>query len=129
MNFFKHFFYLVIIYSFLFTALFILKRLFNIGLPFSNAVIILTSGLTISVISLLIFFRGVKKNFKSRIISILSALGLKFILYLFLLLVYYFLSKFHGTEFIITFFVIYLSFTYYLLKIFIQTMNNFRSEE
>ena len=73
---------------------------------------------------------GLSRLFGARLSAgTLAALGVKLSLYLILLLVYYLLSKIQGVKFIITFFVIYLSFTYYLLKVFIQIMKQKQTNE
>ena len=129
MKFWKHVSHLVIIYSLLFTASFILSELLHIGLAFSQTLVILTAGFGISLISLWIFYRGMKREGQHRIITTMAALGIKLLLYLILILFFYFLSKIEGARFVITFFVIYLSFTYYLLKVFIQTMKTKKNGE
>jgi hypothetical protein len=129
MSIWKHVFHLVIIFSLLFTAFFIFFEIFNIGLPFLQTITILTSGFLISLISLWMFLRGIQKENQKRIITTMSALGIKLLLFLVLLLIYYFLSKIQKTEFVITFFIIYLSFTYYLLKVFIQALKSKKIKE
>jgi len=129
MNIWKHLFHLFIIYSLLFTISFLFNKLFGIGLPFTETITILTSAFIISLVSLWLFSRGIKKDDQKRIITVMTALGVKLLLYLTLLLVYYLLSKIQGVKFIITFFVIYLSFTYYLLKVFIQIMKQKQTNE
>lgn len=121
-------FNLIIIFSLLFTGFFIFSNLLNIGLPFSQVLILLTSGLIISFISLLFFSNGLKKSKQNRIVSLLLTISIKFVLYLGLILLFYLLSDIKSTAFIITFFVIYLSFTYYLVKIFIQTLTSNKSK-
>jgi hypothetical protein len=70
-----------------------------------------------------------QKEGQNLIITTMTAFGIKLMLYLVLILVFYLLSKIQGARFAITFFVIYLSFTYYLLKVFIQTMRTKKNGE
>lgn len=122
MKFWKHVSHLVIIFSLLFTASFIFSELLSLGLPWNQTLLILTIGFVISLISLWIFYRGIKTNGQNRILSTMAALGVKLILYLVLILVFHFIAEIKGVRFAVTFFIVYLSFTYYLLKVFIQKM-------
>ncbi len=128
MKFWKFVFHLIIIYSLLFTGFFISSEVLNIGLPFSATIIILTTGLVISFISLLFFSNSIEKGKQNKIISLLTAFGIKFILYLGFIAIYYFLSDIKSTSFLVTFFIVYIIFTYYLLKIFIKTLSINKSE-
>lgn len=128
MKFWKFVFHLIIIYSLLFTGFFISSEVLNIGLPFSTTIIILTTGLVISFISLLFFSNSIEKGKQNKIISLLTAFGIKFILYLGFIAIYYFLSDIKSTSFLVTFFIVYVIFTYYLLKIFIKTLSINKSE-
>ena len=122
MKFWKHVSHLIIIYSILFTVSFIFSELLKLGLAWPKTLVILTSGLAISLVSLVIFNRGIKKEGHNRILTTMIALGIKLILYLVLILVFHFIIEIQGVRFVITFFVIYISFTYYLLKVFIKTL-------
>ena len=122
MKFWKHVSHLVIIFSLLFTASFIFSELLNLGLVWNQILAILTVGFAISLISLWIFYRGIQKEGQNRIHATMAALGTKLLLYLVLILVFHFISEIKGVRFVVTFFIVYLSFTYYLLKVFIQKM-------
>lgn len=106
---------LFLIFIVLSTILYLTYTLYSIGIPFVQSAFILTGSFFISVIVLLIFFRGYSIGGKSWLTHTLAAISLKFILYLFLIIAVYFFSKNRSLEFILTFFVIYLSFTSYLL--------------
>ena len=66
---------------------------------------------------------------KKGIIMTLSAIGLKFLLFLSMLGIYALFSKNLEWDFIITFFLIYLSFTVYLLITFVRILKLKRSNE
>jgi len=129
MNIWKSTFHLIIIYSVLFTGFFLFNKILQIGLPFSNSIILLSFAFLISLITLWMFSRGIIKEGQKRFITIMSALGVKLLLYLILLLVYYLLSKIQGVNFIVTFFIIYLSFTYYVLRVLIKAMKFKQTKE
>ena len=112
----KIFLHMVIIYSVLFTLAYFTSEIISVGLPFTDVFTLLTASFLISLVTYLFFIRGFRKNEKNSAVLTLAAIGVKFGLYLILILVFYILSKIKGIEFIITFFIIYLSFTIYLLR-------------
>lgn len=129
MNIWKPTFHLVIIYSLLFTAFFLTSEIFSIGLPFRDVIYLLTASLLISLFTLYFFARGKNNEEKNSALYTLAAIGIKMVLYLILILIFYILSKIEGSKFIITFFVIYLSFTGYLIKLFIKTLKTNKADK
>lgn len=111
-----------VIYIILSFLLYLLPEYLHIGLPFSQSAIILSGSFIISVITLLVFARGFYSESKTRFNFTLTAIAVKFLLYLFLILFLVILSKNRSLEFILTFFVIYLSFTSYLLFSFLKLL-------
>ncbi len=128
MNIWKGILHLIIIYSLLFTGFFLASGIFNTGLVFKDVLILLTSGLLFTIISLVFFHQAGKKDNKNMTILTMAAFGIKMALYLILLLVFYFSSKIEGTKFIITFFIIYLSFTVYFIRFIIKTLTQTKTE-
>jgi hypothetical protein len=114
--------WLFLIYLILSIFLFISSTLLNVGIPFDQSSVILTGSLFISLFVLMIFTRGYRRGGRSWLTHTLAAISLKFILYLFLIIIVFFLSKNRSLEFILTFFVIYLSFTSYLLFSFVKLL-------
>jgi len=110
------------IYILLSILLFLLPAYFKIGLAFDEAALILSGSFFISIAVLLIFRRGYNIGGKAWLTHTLAAISLKFLLYLFLIIIVFFLTKNRSLEFIITFFVIYLTFTSYLLFSFIKQL-------
>jgi len=106
---------LFLIFIILSIILFVLPAFLNYGIPFQQSAIILSGSFIISIVIMLIFRRGYILGGKSWLTHTLAAISLKFILYLLLIVIVFFLSKNRSLEFILTFFVIYLSFTSYLL--------------
>jgi len=113
---------LSIILIFLFLTFFSLQKFFSIGIPFEQSALIIISSYFISILVLIIFLRGAILGGKSWLTHTLGAISLKFMLYLFLIILVYFSSKNRSMEFIFTFFVIYLSFTSYLLLSFLKIL-------
>jgi len=113
---------LSIILIFLFLTFFSLQKFFSIGIPIEQSALIIISSYFISILVLIIFLRGAILGGKSWLTHTLGAISLKFMLYLFLIILVYFSSKNRSMEFIFTFFVIYLSFTSYLLLSFLKIL-------
>jgi hypothetical protein len=101
---------------------YLLKYAFGIGLEFKDTSILLTAALFISIFITVIFFTGFKRNEKKKVLYTLSAISLKFVLFFALLGVYVLISENLSTEFFITFFMVYLAFTFYLLLSFIKVL-------
>jgi len=114
--------HLFLIFISLSLILYFFLAFFDLGIPFNQTSIILTGSFAISIIIMLIFIRGYNRGGKSWITHTLAAISLKFILYLILIILIFFLSKNRSVEFILTFFVIYLSFTSYLLVSFLKIL-------
>ena len=81
----------------------------------------LGSVITINLITYLIMYGGVQKNNKEGVVYMLGAIGIKFLLYLLFILLYWIATKNLSKAFILTFFALYLMFTFFtaghLLKI------------
>jgi hypothetical protein len=113
---------LFLIYIALSILFYFLQVRLSFGIPFEQTSVILTGAFLISIIILLVFARGARLGGKSWLTHTLAAISLKFILYLILIILVFFLSKNRSLEFILTFFVIYLSFTSYLLVSFFNIL-------
>lgn len=122
MNFFPPLIRLFLIYFLSNIFLYFLPRFSSYSLPFNNVALITSGSFIISVLILLIFIRGFNKGGKIFLMHTLIAISLKFLLYLILLLIFYFLVKNLSLEFVLTFFGLYLSFTSYLLFSFIKLL-------
>jgi len=114
--------HLFLIFISLSLILYFFLAFFDLGIPFNQTSIILTGSFAISIIIMLIFIRGYNRGGKSWITHTLAAISLKFILYLFLIVGIYLFSKNRTLEFVLTFFVIYLTFTSYLLFSFVKLL-------
>ncbi len=122
MNFYSPLFHMFLIFSFSNVVLYLLPQFSSYYLPFYDVTLITSGSFIISVIVFLIFIRGLKKGGKKFLMHTLVAISLKFLLYLILLLIFYFLIKNLTLQFVLTFFGLYLSFTLYLLFSFIYML-------
>jgi hypothetical protein len=121
----KIFFTLIRLFSifFLLSVLFYsLWKFFNFGIPFEQTAVILSGSFLINILIAIIFIKGLNQGGQSFLVHTLAAISLKLILYLILIITIFFLSKNRSLEFILTFFVIYLSFTSYILFSFVKLL-------
>jgi len=118
----KKLFPLIYIYIFLSAVSYSLSRFTQLNLSFQILAIILTAALVISFVIGIIFFTGQKKQGTKNVAFTLVAVSLKFILYLVLLVILKLSLKNLSFDIILAFFVIYLSFTSYLLITFVKVL-------
>jgi len=86
----------------------------GIELTLYNYIVTLLSVAGISLIAYLVMTRGILKSRRDGVVILLAGIGLKFLLYLLYLLVYWLVTKNLTKPFIITFFALYLVFTFLL---------------
>ena len=84
----------------------------------------LLSVAVINLISFLVMSRGVQKQNKDGVVYLLGGVGLKFILYLLYILVFWLVTKNLTKPFIITFFALYLVFTFFLAGNLLKMLKN-----
>ena len=96
----------------------------NIDFDSRTYVILLTSMTTITMGTYLLVMAGVKRKETERGIFLLAAVGGKFIAYLIMILIFWSVGKNLKTEFIITFFMLYLLFTFFLVKVLYKILKN-----
>jgi hypothetical protein len=68
----------------------------------------------INLISYLVMAAGISKSDQDGMVELLAGIGLKFLLYLLVILVFWVVTKNLGIDFIVTFFTLYLVFTFFL---------------
>jgi F0F1-type ATP synthase assembly protein I len=95
--------------------LYVLPQATGFSLPFSQSLLITAGSFVISTLILFLLLRGADKESKTRVVLTFAGITLKFILYLVLLLIAYFFLKKLTPQFIVTFFVIYLTFTFFVI--------------
>ena len=86
---------------------------------------ILSSGFSlIAIIALVIFLKGQKKEPDSQTLYSLVSVSLKFLLEIVFALIWFIVIKKTYTESVLTFFVIYLTLTLFLVCIILKTLKN-----
>jgi len=90
-------------------------------IKYSDVLFLLAGFSLISLIVVMIFHRGQEKESESKVLYTLVTIGLKFLLELFLALIWFVIAKKTSTTSLIIFFVLYLTLTLfsviYILKI------------
>ncbi len=102
----------------------ILKSKYNIDFTDSDLILLSFSFLTSTQISLIIFFRGLRKENREQVLSTLLSISLKFLLELFIALIWFVLAKKTSQTMVILFFVLYLSFSMFLIITMLKTLKN-----
>jgi hypothetical protein len=120
----KNYLVILLIYFALIGLGYILTHFSIVELVFQDIVILLTGALVIAFISSSVFFSGQGISEKKGVLHTLSAVGLKFFLFLALLGIYALVRKELSWHFLLVFFVIYLSFTFYLLTTFVRVLKS-----
>jgi len=93
-------------------------------LSLQSYIISLTVVALINYFTFLVLARGVKKHNKEGIIYMLGGIGLKFLLYLAFILIFWAITKNLSKGFIITFFALYLIFTFFLAENLLKILKN-----
>ena len=87
----------------------------RIQVDLSPAVFLVTllSVAVINFVTYLVMTKGIKQNSKEGVIYLLAGIGVKFLLYLLFILLFWIVTKNLTKPFIITFFALYLFFTFF----------------
>jgi len=92
------------------------------GIAFSDIIILSASFTILSLITIIIFFSGQKKDPAAQTMHILIALGLKFIIEMVIALLWFFVAKKTAPEALLLFFVLYLAFTLFSVAVVLKTL-------
>jgi hypothetical protein len=84
----------------------------------------LGSVTTVNLLTYLIMYAGIQKNSREGVIFLLGGIGVKFLLYLLFILLFWILTKNLSKPFIITFFALYLVFTFFTARQLLKLLKN-----
>lgn len=87
-----------------------------LNLPVIHYLVLVSVLTLITLLTYIIMARGIERNDKEGAIFLLGGIGLKFILYLVYILVYWIITKNLSKPFIIAFFLLYLVFTFLMAR-------------
>lgn len=118
----RHIFQLLIIYLLFLIGGITLIHEIHISLSVSTFSMLLTIMTIITLGAYLLIRLGMKKGEKEQGIYLLGGLGGKFLSYLILILIYWLVTKNLSREFIIAFFVLYLTFTIFLIGVIVKAL-------
>lgn len=94
------------------------------GIGFSETALLSLFLAFIALVTLLIFFRGRKRDPAAQTMHSLVAVTLKFLLELVVALLWFFVAKKTGLSSVILFFVLYLAFTLFSILIMLKTLKD-----
>ena len=86
--------------------------------------ITLGSLIIINLITYLLMYNGIQKNNKEGIVFLLGGIGVKFLLYLMFILLFWIATKNLSKAFILTFFALYLMFTFFTAGHLLKLLKN-----
>ena len=118
----KNYLFLSLIYLALIGLGFIVTTVMKTEFVLRELIILLTGAFIISIISSIVFFRGLKKEDNKGAMHTLSAVGLKFLLFLALLGIFALIFKELSWHFLVAYFIAYIAFTIYLLVTFVNIL-------
>ena len=96
----------------------------TIDLPIRGFIITLLSFALINLAAWFMMNRGISKSNREGVVILLAGIGIKFLLYLLYILVFWLVTKILTKPFIITFFALYLVFTFLLAWHLFKVLNN-----
>jgi len=115
---------LLVLSSFLLIVGFLSIPRLGIDLELNLYAITLVSVTGINLIAWFVMARGIQKSNRDGMVVLLAGIGLKFLLYLLYILVFWMVTKILNKPFIITFFTLYLVFTFLLAAHLFKMLNN-----
>ena len=118
----KNIFRIIIIETLILAAGLVLISVYDPGFGFAGIAVLSLSFALLSLLTLIIFFTGQKKEPEARTMYILVALGIKFILEMVIALLWFFVAKKTGLTSVILFFVLYLAFTLFSILVVLKTL-------
>ena len=106
------------------SAAFLINNLFNAGFRTREAAIVSSVLMTIVFICMAVFFRGQSKEPDSKVMHSLVSVSLKFLLELVFIFFWFLIAKKTGLSSVILFFVLYLTFTLFLIFVILKTLKH-----
>jgi len=102
--------------------LYILILIFNIPLRLADLSLTSLLFMIITGIALVVFIVGSGKQTDNQALYTMGAIGIKFFLSIILALIYFVALKYSSLFYILLFFLLYLAFTIFLLRVIIKTL-------
>lgn len=98
----------------------------RIHVEITPAVFLVTLGSVtiVNVLTYLVMYKGIQKNSKEGMVYLLGGIGVKFLLYLLFILLFWITTKNLSKPFILTFFALYLVFTFFTAGHLLKLLKN-----
>jgi hypothetical protein len=103
---------------------FILVSVAELEIKYIDIIILSLSFSTISLVTITIFHRGQSRDPESQTMHSLVGVGLKFLLDLVLALLWFIVAKKNSLQYVLIFFVLYLTLTLFLVLHILKTLKN-----
>ena len=97
---------------------------FSVGISPAVFLVTLGSVTTVSLVAYLVMYAGVQKNNREGMVYMLGGIGVKFLLYLLFILLFWIITKNLSKPFIVTFFALYLVFTFFTARNLFKLLKN-----
>lgn len=97
---------------------------FELEISIPDFLLTMASVIVINLITYLIMHKGIRKNDKEGLVFLLGGIGLKFLLYLLFILLFWIATKNLSKAFILTFFALYLIFTFFTAGHLLKLLKN-----
>jgi len=97
---------------------------FNIEISPVVFLITLASVTIVNLLTYLVMYVGIQKNSKEGVVYLLGGIGVKFLLYLLFILLFWIATKYLSKAFILTFFALYLVFTFFTAGHLLKLLKN-----
>jgi hypothetical protein len=120
----KYILLLVLINLLFLIAAYLLISIYSLNLSFRDALVLSPAFSLISIITLIIFFKGQPKEPDSQTLYIIVALSLKFLLEIVFALLWFYIAKKTSLPSVLMFFILYLCLTLFSIGIIIKTLKN-----
>jgi len=96
----------------------------QVDLSLTGFLLTLFSVVVINLLTYLIMSAGIKKNSKEGVVYLLAGIGVKFLCYLLFILLFWIATKNLTKAFILTFFALYLFFTFFTAAHLLKLLKN-----
>jgi hypothetical protein len=103
---------------------YVVSEVFKLDLSVRNIAVILLAFTSISIVTIIVFFRGQTRDPESQTFHTLVAISLKFLLEIVFALCWFIFAKKNGFDSIIMFFVLYLCLSLFSIGIILKTLKN-----
>ena len=115
---------LLVLASLLVLAGLLLISFLNLNINPYDFLVILVVVTVVNLVTYLVMYKGILKNDREGMAYLLGGIGMKFLLYLLFILVFWLASKNLSKPFIVTFFALYLIFTFFTAVHLLKLLKN-----